>query len=71
MFFQPAEGPFGLPGVEPVAGVAGDFKDFGGSDGEGYWLGRFLTKWTRESTFGWRQMKRLIEWSVSHNLLLH
>ena len=46
-------------------------EDFGGSDGEGYWLGRFLTKWTRESTFGWRQMKRLIEWSVSHNLLLH
>ena len=46
-------------------------EDFGGSDGEGYWLGRFLTKWTRESTFGWRQMKRLMEWAVSHNLLLH
>ena len=45
--------------------------DFGGGDGEDWWLGRFLTKWTRESTFGWRQMKRLIEWSVSHNLLLH
>ena len=45
--------------------------DFGGGDGEDLWLGRFLTKWTKESAFSWRQMKRLMEWSVSHNLLLH
>ena len=46
-------------------------EDFGGGDGEGCWIGRFLTKWTKESTFSWRQMKRQMEWSISHNLLLH
>ena len=44
--------------------------DFGGGDGEDWWLGRFLTKWTKESTFGWSRMKRLMEWSVRHNLML-
>ena len=44
--------------------------DFGGGDGEGLWLGRFLTKWAKGSTFSLKRLKRLMEWAVLHNLML-
>lgn len=42
---------------------------WGGGTGEDAWLGRFLTKWTKESTFSWQRMKDLMEWAVCHNLM--
>ena len=42
---------------------------WGGGTGEDVWLGRFLTKWTKGSTFGWQRMKNLMEWAVRHNLM--
>ena len=46
-----------------------DPSGWGGGTGEDVWLGRFLAKWTKESTFSWQRMKKLMEWAVRHNLI--
>lgn len=46
-----------------------DPSGWGGGTGEDVWLGCFLTKWTKESIFSWRRMKKLMEWAVRHNLI--
>lgn len=46
-----------------------DPSGWGGGTGEDVWLGRFLAKWTKESTFSWQHMKKLMEWAVRHNLI--
>ena len=46
-----------------------DPSGWGDGTGEDVWLGRFLAKWTKESTFSWQRMKKLMEWAVCHNLM--
>ena len=43
--------------------------DWGGGTVEDCWLGRFLTMWTKESTFEWRSMNDVVKWAVCHNLM--
>lgn len=46
-----------------------DPSGWGGGTGEDGWLGQFLTKWTKESTFGWERLKKMMKWAVCHDLM--
>lgn len=52
--------------------LLGKFKEWsrdsswGGGTGEDCWLGRFLTKWTKESAFEWQTMSDVVKWAVCH-----
>ena len=47
-----------------------DPSGWGGGTGEDGWLGQFLTKCTKESTFGWERMKKMMKWAVCHDLFI-
>ena len=41
---------------------------WGGSTGEVWWLGAFLSKWTKEQTFSYEELQSLTQWYLEHQL---
>ena len=44
-------------------------ETWGGGDGEGEWLGRFLSKWLTEGTFTYARLEKCIRWHFRHMAL--
>ena len=41
---------------------------WGGSTGEVWWLGAFLSKWTKEQTFSYEELQLLTQWYLEHQM---
>lgn len=44
-------------------------ETWGGGDGEGEWLGRFLSKWLTEGTFTYARLEKCVRWHFRHSAL--
>ena len=41
---------------------------WGEGTGEGWWLGAFLSKWTKERTFLYEELQALTQWYLEHQM---
>ena len=43
-------------------------NSWGGGTGEGWWLGAFLSKWTKDRTFLYEELQVLTQWYLEHQM---